>query len=441
MLSPDRTKMPERPAPTNPLSRLEDVRRSEQIMVQVRWAAVVLATVQVLAYHEAPYPPGLRTTALLLVAALGLANVAIWLVSRRTHSLPAARLLSMGALTVDIVVASGFVWVYTFDQLSALWAALFVLPLEGAIRFGLAGALAAWAGATAVYTAREVWGSREYDYPFLWNSVSFRMGIGFLIALVAGLMARSLLRQRAHLEDTLGEMRRTDALRSRLVATLAHDVRNPLTTIRGTLNTLARHGKRLDETTRDEIVRTADHQAERLERLATDLLDLARLEAGRLDLHLEETNLRGVVERALSYTDPAGRYDNEVPADLAVVADAGRLEQIAVNLALNAVRYGHPPFVVEAGVEDGDRLVLRFRDHGPGVRPEEREALFEPFRAELDRGSVGLGLAIVKALVEAHGGEVAYEPNHPRGAVFRVSLPVAGPGDERGAPRHRGAPA
>jgi signal transduction histidine kinase len=418
--------MPERPAPSDARTRLEDVRRSEQTMVQVRWAAVVLAAVQVLAYREQPYPPGIRTEALLLVAGLAVANVAIWLLSRRVHTLGRARLLSLGALSLDVLVASGFVWLYTFDQLSALWAVLFVLPLEGAIRFGLMGALAAWAAATALYTAREVWGSREYNYPLLWNSITFRMGIGFLIALVAGLMARTLTRQRAHLEDALVELRRTDGLRSRLVATLAHDVRNPLTTIRGTLKTLARHGKRLDETTRDELVDTADHQAERLERLATDLLDLARLEAGRLDLHLQETNLRAVVTAALSFADPAGRYENEVPPELSTVADAGRLEQVVVNLALNAIRYGRPPFAIEAEPAS-ETVVLRFRDHGPGIPAEERAALFEPFRVESDRSSVGLGLAIVKALVEAHGGEVAYESNRPRGAVFRVTLPVAGP--------------
>lgn len=420
--------MPERLEPTpQPPSRLEDIRRSEQTMVQVRWVAVVFATVQVLAYDEVPYPPGFRTAALLLVAGLGAANVAIWLLSRRAHTLTGARLLSVAAMSVDVLVASGFVWVYTFDQLTALWAVLFILPLEGAIRFGLGGALAAWAGATLLYAIRELWGSREYDYPFLWNSVSFRMGIGFLVALVAGLMARNLLRQRAHLEGTLGELRRIDALRTGLVATLAHDVRNPLTTIRGTLHTLRRHGRRLDDATREEIVASADHQAERLERLATDLLDLARLEAGRLDLHLEEAKLREIVERGLAFADPQHRFEIVIQPDLTVRADPGRLEQVVVNLATNAIRYGRPPLVVEADADRGGRVELLFRDHGPGVPPEERDALFEPFRAETHSSSIGMGLAIVRALVEAHGGEVTYEPNRPRGAVFRVSLPGDGP--------------
>jgi signal transduction histidine kinase len=417
--------MPERPetVPADLPSPLEDIRRAEQTMVQVRWAAVVFATVQVLAYDDVPYPPGFKTAALLLVAGLGGANVWIWIMSRRRLSLRGARRLSVAAMGVDILLASGFVWVYTFDQLSALWAVLFILPLEGAIRFGLAGALSAWVAAAALYVLRELWGSREYGYPFLWNSVTFRMGVGFLIALVAGLMARSLLRQRAHLEGALGELRRIDALRARLVATLAHDVRNPLTTIRGTLHTLARHGRRLDETTQQEIVTSADHQAERLERLATDLLDLARLEAGRLELRLEQTKLRDVVERGLSFADPEHRFDVQIRPDLTVRADPGRLEQVVVNLANNALRHGRAPFVVQAELNRDGRVDLEFRDHGAGVPEADRPALFEPFRAETDQGSVGLGLAIVRALVEAHGGEIAYEPNRP-GAVFRVSLPT-----------------
>jgi signal transduction histidine kinase len=319
---------------------------------------------------------------------------------------------------------------------------LFVLPLEGAIRFGLAGALAAWAATTILYTARELWGSREYGYPFLWNSVSFRMGIGLLIALVAGLMARNLLRQRAHLGRMLADVRRIDVLRSRLVATLAHDVRNPLTTIRGTFSTLHRHWRRLPPETRDELVRSASRQAERLERLASDLLDLARLESGRLDLHLQETALRDVVDRALSFADPDHRFEIQVGPDVVVWADPARLEQIVVNLATNALRYGHPPFVVQS--RDGvDSLVdLLFLDHGPGIPEAQRDALFEPFRSELDRSSAGLGLAIVRALAEAHGGGVRYEPNRPRGACFRVWLPAAGPRPDRSAlPRAPAPPA
>jgi signal transduction histidine kinase len=422
--------VPERPAvsvaPIGEPSGLEEIRRSEQTMVFVRWLGVGFAVVQVLGYEQ-PYPPGVERLALLLAAALALANLMISVISWRTTSVDGARALSVASLSIDVLVVSGFVWLYAFDEISALWAVLFILPLEGAIRFGLAGALTVWGAATVLYTARELWGSAEYGYPFLWNSVSFRMGVGLLIALVAGLMSRNLRREQARLTRTLADVRRIDALRSRLVATLAHDVRNPLTTIRGTFSTLSRHADELTPETRGEILAAAQRQAERLERLASELLDLARLESGRLDLHLRETAVKDVVDRALSFADPERRFEVRIPSGLSLRVDPQRLEQIVVNLATNALRYGRPPFLVEARNGERSGVDLLVRDQGQGVPDPDRPALFEPFRSEPDRTSVGLGLAIVRALAEAHGGSVTYEPNRPRGACFRVSLPGDGP--------------
>jgi signal transduction histidine kinase len=417
--------VPERFAEPELPSRLEDIRRSERTMVMVRWAGVVFALVQVLAYEQ-PYPPGVEGTALLLTGGLAVANAFISFFAVRPLSLRGARTLSLISLAVDVAVVSGFVWLWAFDQESALWAVVFLLPLEGAIRFGLGGALGAWAVGTVSYAAREVWASSRYGYPFLWNSVSFRMGIGLLIALVAGFMARDLLRQRGDLARALADLRRVDLLRARLVAALAHDVRSPLTTIRGTFRTLLRGEGRLPEETKVELIRSADRQAERLERLSSELLDLARMEEGRLDLHIQETMLREVVDRGLSYADPERRFDVRVEPDIVVRADPARLEQMVVNLATNALRHGRPPYAVTAANGSGSTVDILFTDHGPGVPPSQRSGLFQPFRVEGDAGSVGLGLAIVRALAEAHGGRLDYEPNQPEGACFRLRLPVAG---------------
>jgi signal transduction histidine kinase len=349
------------------------------------------------------------------------ANLVIWLVSRRTRDLRNARALAVAALTLDIVVASAFVWLYAFDSVSALFAILFILPLEGAIRFGLTGALLTWGAVTVLYVGREFYAEAVYGDPFEPESVSFRMGIALMISLVAGLMARNLTRQRGRLTEAFAELARIDVLRSGMVTTLAHDVRNPLTTIRGTFKTLARHRDRLDQETLQELIATADKQAERLERLSTDLLDLARTERGRLELRIEEVHLRQVLDRALSFVDGQGRFEIDVADDLAARADPQRLEQIIVNLATNAFRYGEPPFSVE-GSRHGGVVELVFSDQGPGIPQEEIEQLFEPFRTQGDRSSVGLGLAIVRALAEAQGGSVAYEPNEPRGARFAVTL-------------------
>ena len=393
-------------------------------MVVVRWLGAAFALVQVLAYANREYPPGVRTVALALVAFLALANVPISMAAAREVDLRSARRVSFTALAVDIIAASGFVWAYAFDPDSALWAVLFILPLEGAIRFALRGALLAWVATAAIYVAREVWGSATYGYPFEWNSISFRMGIGLLIGLVAGLMARNLTEQRAQLELALRDLSRIDRLRSRLVTTLAHDVRGPLTTIRGSLSTLLRYGGRIDETTRAQLLRDTDQQARRLERLATELLDLARLEDGRLELHVADLQLRPALEQGLQFADADESYEIRSDPDLTVRADPSRLEQIIVNITSNALRYGEPPFVVEAASDGNGSVLVRFKDSGPGVSDEEEGTLFEPFRTERDTGSVGFGLAIVRALAEAQGGSVHYESNQPAGACFVLTLPA-----------------
>ena len=393
-------------------------------MVIVRWLGAAFALVQVLAYTNRAYPPGVRAVALALVAFLALANVPISLAAARDLDLRAARRVSLIALSIDVIAASGFVWVYAFDPDSALWAVLFILPLEGAIRFALRGALLAWAATAAIYVAREIWGSATYGYPFEWNSISFRMGIGLLIGLVAGLMARNLTQQRAQLEMALRDLSRIDRLRSRLVTTLAHDVRGPLTTIRGSLSTLLRYGGRIDEVTREQMLRDTDQQARRLERLATELLDLARLEDGRLELHVTDLEVRSALEQALDFAEARQRYEIRSAPGLTVRADPSRLEQIIVNITSNALRYGEPPFVVEADGDGNGSVLVRFKDSGPGVSDEEEATLFEPFRTERDTGSVGFGLAIVRALTEAQGGSVRYEANEPEGACFVLKLPA-----------------
>jgi signal transduction histidine kinase len=407
----------------------EDLRRSERAIILVRWAASIFALGQVLAYDDLPYPPGMEAAALALALALPVGNLIIWLLSRRAETYERARILALGSLGFDALVASGFVWVYAFDQVSALWAVLYILPLEGAIRFRLRGAIIVWAGVTALYIGREIWGSDRYGYSLQWNSVSFRMGIGLLIALVGGLMARDLIIQRVRLTEALNEVRRVDSLRSRLISTLAHDVRSPLTTIRGTFKVLLSKDPRLAAKAAADLLRTGERQAARLERLAIDLLDLARLEHGRLELAIDDISLLETVEGALRYASAEDRFEVDVEGTARVRADAGRLEQIIVNLIVNALRHGEPPFRIEAGPPADGVVQIAVLDHGPGVPPEDRAGLFDPFRTDAEAGSVGFGLAVVKALTEAHGGRVVYEENHPRGACFRLLLPSgeAGP--------------
>ncbi|MQA99219.1 MAG: hypothetical protein GEU78_02830 [Actinobacteria bacterium] len=410
--------------PVDPASeaQLADLRRSERTMLIVRSVGIPWALLQVLSYQDRAYPAGVKPGVVGLVVLLAVGNLIVWWAHRRTSTLRDARILAGSSLALDAFVISGIVWLYAFDPGSALWAVLFIPPLEGALRFQLRGAVAAWFGTTLIYIGRELWGSDRYDYPLQWNSITFRMGIGFVIALVAGLMARDLMRERERLAKALEEVEALDELRAALVSTLAHDVRNPLTAIRGSLKTLLARGDQLDAQTTRRFLESADLQAERLTRLAGDLLDLARLEAGRLTLKLEEVPLRAAVDTALGYLEEDIEVRNDVDESLRVRADPERLQQVFVNLASNARVHGSPPYLVSAS---RNRLGIEvvFEDRGPGVSADQAEVLFDAFRSGEKSGSVGLGLAIVKALVEAQEGSVRYEPAQPRGSRFIVSLP------------------
>ena len=163
-----------------------------------------------------------------------------------------------------------------------------------------------------------------------------------------------------------------------------------------------------------------ERQANRLNRLAEDLLDAARVDSDRLELSRAPTDVGALVQAVLADVD-----EEQVVADIApdveAQVDAPRVERIVWNLVSNALKYGKAPVEVRLRADD-TRLRLRVRDHGRGLSDAQLERLFTDFSGGDDPGSVGLGLAIVWQLVTAHGGTVTYEDAGP-GAAFTVSLP------------------
>ncbi|MFR9803184.1 response regulator [Pseudonocardia sp. RS010] len=183
--------------------------RAERIMVRVRWGGVAFALVQVLTYYL-PYPPGLLEAALGLTVLLALGNVALWRAIPSMTTLRRARRISVLALLLNGTVFVGLVAVYTFDTETAIWAVLYVLPMEAAIRFQLRGAMLTIGVLTVVYTIREAVGAAVYGNPLLVVSITYRMGIGCIIASVAGAIAQSVTQDRRQLA-VLGRVARTVA--------------------------------------------------------------------------------------------------------------------------------------------------------------------------------------------------------------------------------------
>lgn len=239
-------------------------------------------------------------------------------------------------------------------------------------------------------------------------------------------------------EEQVRSLRETDRLRRELLANVSHELRTPLATILSETTDPAATGSSASDRAR---LSTIASEARRLQRLVDDILVMARIEGGALDLELEPVRLAdafaSAAERLHRSSPDRDVTWNEEAARIDVLADWDRLGQILDNLLGNADRFGPPRTPIECTAEeDGPGLVaVRIHDHGPGVPPDLRDRIFERFvRGETEadrngRSGGGLGLAIVKGLVEAHAGTVACE-NGAEGATFLITLPRAEESDE-----------
>lgn len=228
---------------------------------------------------------------------------------------------------------------------------------------------------------------------------------------------------------------RLDRERSDLVATVAHELRSPLTGIKGFTATLLTKWDRFSDEQRQLMLETVDADADRLSRLITELLDAARIDAGRMTLKREPQRMADLVNQVLTSVGAAeeSRLADSVSvgADIPQIwADADRLNQVVRNLIENAQRHGHGVRTIEISAEQGiDDAGVRVRvtDGGPGIPMESRERIFSRFWRSGPGAGSGLGLFIVRGIVELHGGHVTVSDAEGGGADMSFWLPVAEP--------------
>jgi GAF domain-containing protein len=166
--------------------------RTVRNLATIRWAAIVWAAIQVFTYYL-PYPAGVLPWAIAAVGVLVGGNTAIWLGLPRARTAAAVRRLAVVSVLVDGIAIVMLVYVYTFDPDTAIWATLYIVPLGAAALFQLRGALWTMAAVTVLYVVREVYGHAAFDNELLPVSISFRMGVGFIISGFAGAMASGLV--------------------------------------------------------------------------------------------------------------------------------------------------------------------------------------------------------------------------------------------------------
>jgi signal transduction histidine kinase len=225
-------------------------------------------------------------------------------------------------------------------------------------------------------------------------------------------------------------LERANELMTNFVALAAHELRTPVTTVHGFVQTLNHLGDRLDERQQDELRLALEQQTARMAALVEQLLDLSRLDAEAVEVKPQELDLRQRLEDVVAVAAGSRLADVsvEVVGPAVAVVDPSILDHIVTNLVTNALRYGQAPVLVSA-VVDGGQVRISVEDAGPGVAFEIEETLFERFtRAGVARDRVagtGLGLAIAHAYARAHSGDLRYERGQPAGARFVVELPTA----------------
>jgi PAS domain S-box-containing protein len=228
---------------------------------------------------------------------------------------------------------------------------------------------------------------------------------------------------------------RLERTRADLVSTVAHELRSPLTSVKGFTATLLDKWSRFTDDQKRVMLETVNADADRVTRLITELLDVSRIEAGRIVVHRELVDIAKRVDKLIAGRVAAGESESRFEVRTAdglpeTWLDADKVEQILANLIENAVRHGAGTVttVIESAlVGGGPGVAVSVRDQGPGIAPEFAPRVFRQFWRAKRRGGAGLGLFIVKGLVEAHGGAISVSQAPGGGAEFRFTMPAGAP--------------
>jgi two-component system sensor histidine kinase KdpD len=243
---------------------------------------------------------------------------------------------------------------------------------------------------------------------------------------IALTVERAQLRAQALRTELLDEI---DRLQKALMGAVSHDLRTPLATIKISASTLRNPDADIAPAERRELLTQIDEQVDRLNLLVTNLLDMSRIRAGALELHRAPVALVDLVTEAVRGLGPSepGRFVVDMAPELPLVdVDHLLIGQVLANLLDNAARYtpGDRPVVISGRIRPDAKVEVAVTDGGPGVRPDERQTVFEMFTGRSTGGS-GVGLWIAKSFVEAHGETIWVDDTGGRGGRFCFTLPVS----------------
>jgi signal transduction histidine kinase len=254
------------------------------------------------------------------------------------------------------------------------------------------------------------------------------------------LYSRELERTTAELKKVNERLQELDRLKDEFISTVTHELRTPLTSVRS-LAEILRDTPDLEAPEKQQFTELIVRETQRLTRLISQVLDLQKIEAGRMEWQSVPVDPSEVIRDAVAATDQLVRekgirLEVEVPEDLPLMTgDPDRLMQVLVNLLSNAVQFcpdRDGRIALRAGATaDGEAVWMSVSDNGIGIPEKDQGIIFEKFRQVKDPGrgrprGTGLGLSIVRRIVEQHGGTIGVESAPGRGATFLFRLPVEG---------------
>lgn len=309
---------------------------------------------------------------------------------------------------------------------------LWLLPTLGTLLIlQLAVIMVALRGESAPAMVSGLLGALVFNYFFTEPRFTFHMTefddianmiVFLIIAVISGQVT-------IHFRSQREELRKAQ-LKSSLLLSVSHDLRTPLATIIGTLSTLQTYSTRLKEEERDELLSGALEESHRLHRYVENLLQATKIQYQAVRLNPEPRDIGRIIQEVIQrFDNPRLRFTADASLPPVMVRES-LIEQALYNVIDNALKYApkSTPVTISTALADDHNVVIQVEDEGPGINPDLRRKIFDPFHSSRDgdsgEGGIGLGLSVAAGLVRAHLGTIAITAGGP-GCTLSITLPAA----------------
>ncbi len=342
-------------------------------------------------------------------------------------------------LALDTVVATLAVYL-TGGYHSSFFVSYVFITIGAAFQLELVPTIIVTLGIGLIYVGACYVNPGDLQSPYAQYILSAKLLLLLVVAVLCGLLLEQLRREHRETErerEQVARLRALDELQNSFVSAVSHELRTPLTCIKTSVELLHATSHGPSEAQQVELIHTIEQHVGRLEALVTDLLEITRLEAGRVTLSKQPTDLRVLVKRAVEALHPLMERKQQtvylhLPESLnPIEVDRRRIEQALTNILSNATKFTPKKGQIDVTLNEAPQSVqVCVADNGPGIPQEDQARVFEKFYVVKDgRGlsGVGLGLYIARQMIELHGGQIWVQSQPGQGSTFGFSVPQTTP--------------